>query len=465
MFYPLNPSSLRLKIGYGFLIISLSSLFWTQAFAQGSTAGAWIPVGIEPGSPAGSYSLSGFEQINNFNGSMDVTLPLIKVGGRGDAGYTIPLRITPDPWTIESGMVYGDPDVLWTHYASPSWWSVVKVGYGPGVMNVRKSGKDVYEQGGSYYFNRTLTKLAFTTPDGTEYEFVDQASEGAINGGRGREWTTRDGGMSATFIADSYYTDLVNYYGGQTETISATGDLYMKNGVRYRIVDGLVIWMRDRNGNRVSFTYDSTKRITKAVDSLNREVTFQYSVYDSSYGICDKILWKGAGGESRVIRISRTNLSNCLRPDQALKTYAQLFPQLSGSGNAYYNPNDKVSSIWLPDGRSYQIRYNGNGEVARVELPTGGAMEYDYSAGDASLPASGVTGAYWQIYADPTNPNPPRLGIYRRLRERRIYEGSTLEGKTLYDLPIVTGLPPSNITTVIVRNQDTSGTQLTAEKH
>src|SRR5215467_3875735 len=47
------------------------------------------PVGLLPGSPAGSYALSGLDTINLYNGSNNITIPLVKIGGRGDAGYTM----------------------------------------------------------------------------------------------------------------------------------------------------------------------------------------------------------------------------------------------------------------------------------------------------------------------------------------------------------------------------------------
>lgn len=367
---------------------------------------------------------------------------------------------------------YSEADeYYWSHYASHNWWNVPgKPGYGPGIMTVRQSAGNQYDNSGIYH--SSLTRITFSAPDGTEYEFVDQLSGGAPGGGgnfRGNIWTTRDNGTSATFIADSTFYDLIYSYGGGNalQYTGATGDLYMKNGVRYRIVDGLVQWMRDRNGNKSSFTYDTTKRITKAVDSLNREVNFEYAVNDYPYGICDRILWKGAGGQQRIIRITRTNLGNCLRAGSYLQSYGQLFPGLSGGGT--YNPANQVSALVLPDGRSYQFRYNSYGEVARIELPTGGGMEYDYDRGDPSLTAAGVYGSYSATGPFYYPADPPRLGVLRRISERRVYSDATnyvLESKVIYDMPVITGTVYNNeVSTVVIRNLDANGTQINAEKH
>jgi YD repeat-containing protein len=280
--------------------------------AAQSTTDSGTPAGNAPGAPAGSYPLSGIETINPYNGGFNVSIPLLTIGGRGEASYTATLRISNDPWIVSSGLVECPPNLCWLHYATPSWWSGFKPGYGPGTMNVRQSGKDIYELNGNYYFGKTLTLMTFTAPDGTEYEFVDKLTGGEFGTAgeaRGRIWTTRSDGVSATFIADGEIGDLYYYYpetGGTSNVWGATGDLFMKDGVRYRIEGGLVRWMRDRNGNKLTFQYDLNSRITMATDSLNRTVTFAYSVNAGSpYGICDTITWFAAPGTSRTIRISR----------------------------------------------------------------------------------------------------------------------------------------------------------------
>ena len=47
----------------------------------------------------------------------------------------------------------------------------------------------------------------------------------------------------------------------------------LSNGTRYRFDNGLVTWIRDRNGNRLSFTYDATGRVSTSSDSLGRQAT------------------------------------------------------------------------------------------------------------------------------------------------------------------------------------------------
>ena len=53
----------------------------TVAFGQTTfnDLDAMTPVGLQPGSPAGSYALSGLDTINLYNGSNSITIPLLKI--------------------------------------------------------------------------------------------------------------------------------------------------------------------------------------------------------------------------------------------------------------------------------------------------------------------------------------------------------------------------------------------------
>lgn len=70
-------------------------LLWAGAkgqtsFTTSATDGS-TPAALTSGAPAGSYALSGFDNINPFNGNLNFRLPLLHIGGRGDAQYTMTL--------------------------------------------------------------------------------------------------------------------------------------------------------------------------------------------------------------------------------------------------------------------------------------------------------------------------------------------------------------------------------------
>src|SRR5207302_9803639 len=82
-----------------------------------------------------------------------------------------------------------------------------------------------------------------------------------------------------------------------------------------------IIWTRDRNGNRIDYTYEPgpyNKRLIQITDSIGRIVHIDYDVSEPDpYGRCTKITFKGFSGQDRIIRISRdADLSHLLRTTQ-----------------------------------------------------------------------------------------------------------------------------------------------------
>src|ERR1051325_6524225 len=331
--------------------------------AQSSTDGT-TPTALAPGSPAGSYSLSGFEDVNLFNGNLNFNLPLVGIKGRGSAGHTMTLAIDRR-WSIEQS--YNDQTNSYTNIPTEYWWEGVEPGYGPGVLQLRSSGDGSMQCGDSttgilHVFTQTLTRLTFTASDGTEYELRDAQTNGqpasktclnsATRFNRGKVFVSADG-SSATFISDADITDSARFPDGQGVG-GATGYLLLRDGTRYRFNNGVASWVRDRNGNLVSYTYDASRRVTAIVDSMGRQVTVAYNQAEGApYGTCDRITYNGFGGASRVLRVCKTNLGSALRTTRAYdltapQTYKALFPELNGSSFTNYD-GSVVAAVWLPD--------------------------------------------------------------------------------------------------------------------
>ena len=429
--------------------------------AQTSVTDGRTPLGMAPGAPAGSYGLSGLDDINLFNGNLNFNIPLITIGGRGSAGYTMTFRPNQNrfKWRVvhniqKSCNQNGCTVIAHTYYPSENWWATLESqpGYRPGVLIGRKSGENPTQPGGcavgTSVWSSTLTRITFSTGEGTEYELRDQLLGGQpqpLPGGtcggqaglRGKVFVTSDG-TAVTFISDSNIYDSAS----NPETFYPSGYLLFRDGTRYRIDTGVVSWIRDRNGNRVSF---SPGTIT---DSLNRVITY-------SYGEPHVITLKGFGGATRTIQVSHASLSSALRPCRpepgyqcfSIQTYKQLFPASDGSSFTTFNPS-VVSALTLPDGRQYRFYYNSFAELARVDLPTGGTIEYDYAAGPGG-DASGLTGATVGEYIE--------KAIYRRVVERRVYaDGQTLEGRTTYS---------TDTNPTVVDHLKPTGELLSREKH
>jgi hypothetical protein len=426
------------------LIVCL--LLMASVIRASSPIDGGTPAALAPGAPVGAYPLSGFENINLYNGNLNFNLPLGQVVGRGSAGWPIYFNLEMIHWMVEIQAVpynctpteicydyyYYPNEYMWTGTNGPAdlYGRQVAATYNPAC------------QGGN---DTAQTRLTFRSPDGTEFELVDQVvggfaqtrfyagcspySQAPFN--RGRIFVTTDG-SAATFVSD---TDITDWY-GNFRIIHPSGYLMLRDGTRYRIDNGWISWLRDRNGNKLTFTR-SGSTIQKITDSLNREV-----VYGSA-----TITFKGFGGADRVIRYYReTGEDFILRRDYrssqggtGFQTYQQLFPGLNGAYSGTYIPY-VVTAIELPDHRFYRFYYSPYGNLARVELPSGGAIEYDVSVSQAG-----------------TN-------IIQRLVERRVYLSSNV-GAPVYSRNTYSSTSSSGSTTTQVNNYEGSSTLLNATRH
>jgi RHS repeat-associated protein len=465
---PLTKKIIAAPLSYILLSTFLLLLLGSNAIGQSAIDGS-TPSGLKPGSPAGSYALSGFDNVNPYNGGLNFHLPLIRIVGRGNADYTMMLPIQ-QKWLI--GHYFSPSTNQHFYWPDPNWWgNGMSPGLSPGVMQARSSGIGAYtcenEVGPRPRYYHSLTRLTFTTGDGTEYELRDQLTNGkpadelntryclSTGFNRGRVFVTSDG-TSATFTADQDIIDSIYSDGFDVYTVS--GYLMMRDGTQYRLDNGQVSWIRDRNGNKVTFTYGTT---TTATDSLNRQVSIQYNATDAQYGAGIRITYSGFGGASRSIFLAGTSLGNALRSGYSTQTYNQLF---GFGGSQVFNPN-VTSSVWLPDGRRYRFFYNSYGELARVELPTGGAIEYDYTGGLINGAASG------EIVVGYFDDGAVNEQVYRRVVERRVYKNSgdtTPQSKTIFSRPessIYQSPYVSTLGYVDMEERAGDGTLLTMSRH
>jgi RHS repeat-associated protein len=425
----------------------------TQYTTVTSVTDGSTPTGLAPGSPAGSYPLSGFESVNPFNGGLSFHLPLAHVGGRGQVGYDIPVRIETK-WRVVHSVIYdavigvqheAEDQVASESYTPvPGWWSTqmptMGLIYSAGALEGRQAGYDKQPCALSpvnlRMYRKTLTRLTFTLPDGTEYELRDKQSQGrpwdipsttscgAISS-RGRVFETADG-SSATFIKDD---DPYNIFDSVdiNETsglFTPSGYLFLRDGTRYRIQDGAVTSIRDRNGNQITTGNTITDALGRAI-SISHVTNPQGEMLYDSLSLLDR-----TGTPWKTIQVNYAFLHDVLRSGFSIMTYHDLFPYLDA--DPYNSFDDQVvSSVVLPNNQSYQFRYNSYGELARVVLPTGGAIEYDYADGYPSI----------------------SYQVYRRVVERREYPdggtGNTYKSRTTFSQPQLFSQPQSGILVVV----------------
>lgn len=136
------------SLAIAFCLFALSVPTQAQSATDGST-----PAGYTAGAPAGSYSLSGFENINFFNGNLNFTLPLLKIQGRGESGHAIVLK-RENKWTMFKGPAY--------FYAHSNGWQNIQAGYGAGTLEGRIVGVDPLAECDQGKEEERLLRLTFT---------------------------------------------------------------------------------------------------------------------------------------------------------------------------------------------------------------------------------------------------------------------------------------------------------------
>ena len=390
-----------------FCAILLSFSLLTQS-VEGAGSASTLP-GQAPGTPVGSFQISGLDTVNLFNGHLNFRLPLLEIGGRGETGFSLGLPI--DHRWLLLPTTPDQPDTFNPAYLPFSSLT-------PGFMRA----KHLSDGCGAFSQTDTHTILSFTTPDGTQIEFRDtnfggqktlsdcnpfEPGTGMAN--RGRFFFTED--QSLTFISDSNILDMT--VAVNPIVTKPSGYLLTKGGIRYRVNEGQIQWMRDRNGNLLTFTYESIiGRLTRITDSLKREVNISYTNFEPN-PFNTIITYKGFGGAPRTITIEVGQLSTIL-VEGTTTTYQGLF----GIGlNEEFNPW-LVKLVRLPDNRTFQMRYNKYGELARVVLPTGGEFTYEWASGNPQNP-NGLAGKF----------------VDRRVIKKSVYEdAATLVGSTRFGL-------------------------------
>ena len=374
------------KLAWMLLLVAAPGIQSTYAQRISAFDGA-TPAGIAPGTPAGSYPLSGFEHYNPFNGGFAPVLPLYHVGGRGEAGIDLVWNFQPN-WAAYKQLAGSSAFLAIDPYPSNNIAGVNSYAFGlgsAGAVYARTGASNT--SCGTYYPTTpasTVTRIIYVTGTGTEVDLIDQQTNGAVytvpnpcstqwttaNAGRGTAFQSVDG-SKLQFTADTAV--LEKNPAGNQGSAAVSGYLRFSNGITYRIDNSNVSWIKDRNGNMITLSYASAPLVsvnwyfsvyapTQITDPNGRVIRINYN--DSSCGGCATIAYPGAGGATRVIQVGTTGLGNALRSGYALATIDQLFP---GTGQpTSYNYTPAVANYaQFPDGSRFSFQYNSYGELAR----------------------------------------------------------------------------------------------------
>jgi RHS repeat-associated protein len=407
-----------------------------------SVSDAGTPPSIAPGNSSGDI-----EGYNAFTGTIAPTIPILHIGGRGEAQFNLVLPL-PQRWrtsTSATATYQGGAATTYQYKFTPPWSSTAPT-LSPGTVTGRyadywqscPAGSPIAVDVGA-----TFTSFTYTRAAGDEVQLVsglpspvsDSCTNSpykySVDGDRETEFSWASGTTPIFFESD---TDIQDSLTATTNpTFAANGYLVFGTGTMYRIDGSNISWARDRNGNQITFTYASGA-LSQVTDPLGRQVTINYA--DPSCN-CITVNYKGFGGSARSVKIYTATLgaSGSLRSGYSLQTYTQLFAEdTTDTGN--YNPV-VVTAVVYADGTEYKFQYDSYGELAEMTLPTGAIIQYDYASGISSSSDGFVTGNSGAISM-----------IYRRLSQRREYSnGSTLSGTTSYTSSTTAGTAPAVGTT------------------
>jgi RHS repeat-associated protein len=488
-------------------VVTVSAL--SPALAQSSSA-IGTPTESRGGlSELASYSSDKVETVNLANGNLNLQIPIVMVGGRGSASYTLALsynsklwggmRNIPEPCEGGSSLAarfavgFNDnvgfsPDKL----NLGAGWSISK---GPSIRIIRMNLDQLNANPPAYQY--ALTKVFLTLPDGSEIQMRDDQTDGGplttqsnfINdGNRGRAWHSTDGS------AITYVTDAANgVVAGQL-----AGYVYLADGTRLQM-EGVRLQgetkdssarckrIIDPNGNFIDFAYNSGN--VTYTDQLGRQVilntnpitgTKNYKITIIGYGIAsrdiiierDWLMPLDAAGTAPNLRqdfqsVQRPVVSgdyqalHCSFGEQQHALFpgphTDLFPS-SDIDSGFINMGDVevVTRLNLLDGRHFKFRYNQFGEVAEIEYPAGGKTEIDYD-GFLSQNMCEAGGANRGI-------------LDRRVTRRRsLSDGATVDGVWTYaratQAVFGTTTPTYPVVKVEARQGSATGTLLMSEVH
>lgn len=386
--------------------IGLAVLFLYSGDAVGQTPDAgYVPMAVEQGTPQGSYALSNLFTVNYFTGRLNVAIPLVQIGGRGEAKMTINAGLSND-WELQQS--YG-PSNLCPNGGSCTTYSPIlqQIWSGSGTYSygIQFGGGWVVAKGADSVIQGVMTnaysvtRLYYYRPDGSSTELADTTYYGqptftqcdpgyycpAPPTNRGTNFISDDGSQ-VQFVSDTAISDWINY---GTPTVRApSGYLIFRDGAKYRVNGGVVASIEDRNGNLLTISP------TSIVDSVGRTTTFAAGT-PTSGDYTQSLTYPGMNGQTHPIDIQWGPMSEALASGQSIQTYLQLFPNLTGTYPGAepwtFNPS-VIKSIQLADGSEYQFFYNSYAQLAVMILPTGGRYEFDWQ-GLPGLPGGAQPGS------------------------------------------------------------------------
>lgn len=335
--------------------LQLAVLFAAILLAA-SPASGQVATGIPPFS---SMAPSTFDSVNEANGNVFFSIPIVNKGGRG-MPFNFALAYNNTVW-IPYNLSYHH---VWTPAGSWGWaqTSSASTGY---VSYSFQQGQCYDDDTTHWYMWNIYTYNSYTDPNGASHDLG-----GTVVSGWDSSWPCGSGPPdSATInVSDgSGYTVLVNDFPSVT--------IYSRSGIQ------MVPWIINQDGyGNIYDPNGNHMTVTGSPSSLTFTDTLGATAMT-------------AGANAASNTYTYTDPSG--NPASYTVWYSQYYVRTNFgcSGIAEYGPSTQtlVDSIFLPDGTYYAFYYGEQtpdypgyitGRLTKVKLPTGGTITYAYSGGD-----------------------------------------------------------------------------------
>lgn len=260
-----------------------------------------------------------------FSGNYNWSLPIVSLPGRAGHDLNLSLVYNSLVWTKAGQSIRFDHDYGWP---SPGFRFGFPVFYGP-------------------YLNTTTNRLAYVviTPSGEAVEMVKVS------------------GLYETYDAENS-----SYLRLKFDTTQNAWILTAANGTQF--IYGQTLQIKDRNGNKITATYDANGLMDTITDTLGRQILLEYGEFFELLKV--KQIWNG---------VMKTLAQFDYADHQLLFNFGSLYVDNVSFGQTI----PVIYQVTLLDNSRYKFEWSGYGQVTKIRRY--GGLTFERAWTNYNLPA------------------------------------------------------------------------------